>query len=505
LEHLPSLTDERKRKHDDMLKKGLKIPYSFNVSTDINSIIRSYSSLVNGVETDRVISIAGMVTALRVHGKLTFMDVRDITGKIQINFRVDELGEEVYNTVQLFDTGDFIGVNGRVMKTHKGELSVLAHDYTLLAKCLMPLPGPRDELTIEKRYRQRYLDLKLYPEVRQRLVTRGRIITAMRTFLDSRGFTEVETPVLQPVYGGAAAMPFTTHCNALDQDMYLSISPELYLKRFIVGGMEKVYTICKNFRNEDIDVIHNPEFTEMECYQAYADYNGMMELTERMIAHIAEKSLGKTKVDYQGTEIELSPPWTRMTMEESVEKIGKKDVPEDAQRLSKLVETIRSDHAHGRIALKKPKNFAILDTNRGLNRPNIINALFEEFVESKLFQPTFIMDYPVDVSPLTRKHRSKKGWVERFEGFIAGMEIANAYSELNDPFDQRSRFLQQVEERKKGDEEANPMDEDFVISLMYGFPPTGGLGVGLDRLIMVMTDASSIKDVIMFPQMKQLE
>lgn len=480
-------SDERMKKYNEMVRKGLKIPYSFIVSTDINCINDSFSDLEKGAETDRVVSIAGMVTALRVHGKLTFIDVRDLTDKIQVNFRVNELGEDGYEALQLFDTGDFIGVTGHVMRTHKGELSILAHEYTLLAKCLMPLPGPRDELTVEKRYRQRYLDLKLYSETRQRLIIRGKAITAMREFLDSKGFVEVETPTLQAVYGGAAAKPFLTHSNALDQDMFLSISPELYLKRFIVGGMERVYTICKNFRNEDIDVMHNPEFTEMECYQAYTDYNGMMELTEQMTAYICEEVVGKTKISYQGNELEFAPPWQRMTMEEAVQKIAEIDVPNDEHGLRKLVEKHQVEVKHR------------------LNRPNVINALFEKLAQPKIVQPTFILDYAVDVSPLTRKHRSKSGWVERFEGFVAGMEVANAYSELNDPFEQRTRFLEQVEERKKGDEEAHPMDEDFVTALMYGFPPTGGLGVGVDRLIMVLTDSMSIKDVIMFPLMKKVE
>ena len=487
MDNSSGISDERKKKYDEMMEKGMKIPYSFEVSTTIDAITSKFSSLDKGAETDQVVSIAGMINALRVHGKLTFMDIRDITGKIQINFRVNELGENGYGRAQLFDPGDFIGVKGRIMKTHKGELSVLAQEYVLLAKCLMPLPGPRDELTVEKRYRQRYLDLKLYPETKQRLAVRSRIITTMRTFLDSKGFTEVETPVLQPVYGGAAAEPFISHCNALDMDMYLSISPELYLKRFIIGGMEKVYTICKNFRNEDIDVMHNPEFTMMECYKAYTDYNGMMELTEQMLAKIAKEAAGKTKVNYQRKEIDFSPPWTRMTMEESVEKIAGIEVPEDEQNLEKIAEKHK------------------LEVKHKLTKPNIINALFEELVQPQLVQPTFIKDYPVDISPLTREHRNKKGWVERFEGFIYGMEVANAYSELNDPFEQRDRFLQQVEERKKGDEEAHPMDEDFVAALMYGFPPTGGLGIGVDRIIMVLTDSPSIKDVIMFPLMKHAD
>jgi len=487
LERMPDISDERKKKYDEMMKKGLKIPYSFPVSTDSKCIIDSFSDLENGAETNRVVSIAGIVTAIRVHGKLTFMDIRDLTGKIQANFRVNELGEDGYEAAHLFDIGDFIGVKGHIMKTHKGELSVLVHEYTLLAKCLMPLPGPRDELTIEKKYRQRYLNLKLYPETRQRLITRGKTITAMREFLDSKGFIEVEIPVLQPVYGGAAAKPFTTHSNALDQDMYLSISPELYLKRFIVGGMEKVYTICKNFRNEDIDVMHNPEFTMMECYQAYTDYNGMMELTEQMLTYVCEEVLGNTRVTYQGIDLDFSPPWTRMTMEEAVKKLAGIEVPEDERELRNLIEKHQ------------------LEVKHRINRPNVINALFEKLAQPKLVQPTFVMDYAIDVSPLTRKHRSKAGWVERFELFIVGTEFANAYSELNDPFEQRGRFLREVEERKRGDEEAHPMDEDYVTALMYGLPPTGGLGVGVDRVVMVLTDSPSMKDVIMFPLMKQLE
>jgi lysyl-tRNA synthetase class 2 len=486
LNEVSGISGERKKKYNEMIEKGMKIPYSFEVSTTIDAIVKRFSDLDKGVETKQVVSIAGMINALRIHGKLTFMDIRDITGKIQINFKVNELGEDGYNRAQLFDPGDFIGVKGRVMKTHKGELSILAQEYVLLAKCLMPLPGPRDELTVEKRYRQRYLDLKINPETRQRLTSRSKIITAMRDYLDSQGFIEVETPILQPVYGGAAAKPFVSRANALNQNLYLSISPELYLKRFIVGGMEKVYTIARNFRNEDIDIIHNPEFTMMECYQAYTDYNGMMQLTENMFAEIARKVLGRTKVTYQGTEIELSPPWTRMTMEEAVTKIAGIDVPEDASALERLIEKHQ------------------LEVKHRLIRPNVVNAIFEKLVQPKLVQPTFIKDHPVDTSPLTRKHRSRPGWVERFEPFIFGIEMGNAYSELNDPFEQRDRFMQELEERKKGNEEAHPMDEDFVVALMYGFPPTGGLGVGVDRLVMLLTDSPSIKDVIMFPLMKQL-
>jgi lysyl-tRNA synthetase class 2 len=484
---MPSPNDERKKKYDQMMERGMKIPYSFLVSTDIKSINESFGSLPPGEETDRIVSVAGMINATRVHGKLTFIDIRDIASRIQLSFRVNELGEDKYNALQLFDTGDTIGVSGRVIKTRKGELSILVQEYTLLAKCLMALPGPRDELTIEKRYRQRYLDLKLYPEVRERLVTRSRIITAIRDFLDSSGFIEVETPMLQTVYGGATAKPFITHCNALDQNMYLSISPELYLKRFIVGGMERVYTICKNFRNEDIDVTHNPEFTMMECYQSYTDYNGMMALTERLIAYVAESVHGQTKITYQGREIELKPPWPRTAMEDAVKKIAGIEVPEEEPKLRQLVQKYE------------------LEVKHRLVKSNVINALFEKQVEAKLIQPTFIMDYPIDISPLTRIHRTKAGLVERFEGFIAGTEMGNAYSELNDPFDQRNRFLKEVEERRKGDEEAQPMDEDFIVSLMYGFPPCGGLGIGVDRLVMLLTDSASLKDVIMFPLMKKTE
>jgi len=475
---------ERKAKYDALLARGISPPYRFDTTSRIGSVIEAYNNIKPEESTGVNVSVAGTIVAERTHGKLKFLDIEDRDSKIQTYFRIDELGER-YSDLENFDLGDVIGVKGEVVKTKRGELSVLVKDYNLLAKCLLPLPNLREQLNIETKYRQRYLDLKTSKETRETFVKRARAISAMREHLDREGFIEVEIPLLQPVYGGAAAKPFTTHSNALDSELFLSISPELYLKRLIVGGMEKVYTITKNFRNEDIDTTHNPEFTMMECYQAYADLYDMMRLTENVASFMAQKVNGKTKVEYQGQTIDFTPPFKRLSMEEAVKQHTDFDIScYSKEDLEKFVEREQ------------------LEVKGEINYPNVVFSIFDKHVGDKLVQPTFIHDYPVEISPLTRKHRTKPGWVERFELYVNKTEMANAYSELNDPFDQKERFEKQQEMKKQLGDEAHPMDEDFVVALMYGLPPTGGLGIGIDRLNMILTDSPSIKDVILFPQMK---
>jgi lysyl-tRNA synthetase class 2 len=435
----------------------------------------------------KCVSIAGRIMSKRGMGKASFCDVQDRDSKIQLYVRVDGIGAEAYENFKKYDIGDIVGVKGEVFRTHKGEISVKANEITLLSKSLQPLPekwhGLKD---VDLRYRQRYVDLIVNTDVRKTFIARSKIIKAIRTFLDNRGFLEVDTPMLNTIPGGAAARPFITHHNTLDIDLYLRIAPELYLKRLIVGGLEKVYEMGRMFRNEGMSVKHNPEFTLMEVYEAYNDYKGMMELTENLFSYVAKEVLGTTVIAYQGQEIDLTPPWNRMTMTEAVLKYSGIDFSK-----------IESDEEARRIA--KEKRVHVEDT---LTKGEVLNLMFEEYVEEHLVQPTFIMDYPVEVSPLTKRKPDEPSLTERFELFITGREMANAYSELNDPIDQRERFINQVKKREAGDEEANMMDEDFVLSLEYGMPPTGGLGVGIDRLVMLLTDSYSIRDVLLFPTMK---
>jgi lysyl-tRNA synthetase class 2 len=436
------------------------------------------------------VSIAGRLMSKRGMGKAGFCDVQDRDGKVQIYVRIDEIGEESYEEFKKFDIGDIVGVKGEVFKTHKGEISIKVKEISLLAKSLQPLPekwhGLKD---MDLRYRQRYVDLIVNPEVRNTFIVRSNIIKAIRKFLDERGFLEVDTPLLNTIPGGAAAKPFITHHNTLDIDLFLRIAPELYLKRLIVGGLEKVYEMGRMFRNEGMSIKHNPEFTLMEVYEAYNDYKGMMELTENLISTVAKEVLGTTKISYQGQEIDLTPPWNKMTMTEAVKKYTGIDFDE-----------VSSDEEAVKIA--KEKKIHIKD---GLTKGEILNLMFEEFVEENLIQPTFILDYPVEVSPLTKRKPDRPELTERFELFITSREMANAYSELNDPIDQRGRFMNQMKKREAGDEEANMIDEDFLNSLEYGMPPTGGLGIGVDRLIMLLTDSYSIRDVLLFPTMKPRE
>lgn len=436
------------------------------------------------------VTVAGRLMSKRVHGKAGFSDVHDRYGKIQLYIRIDDVGEERLKEYKAFDIGDILTVTGRVFKTQTGEISLHIKDFQLICKALKPLPekwhGLKDP---DLRYRQRYVDLIMNQDVRDTFLKRTKIIKSIREFLDNKDFLEVETPVLSSIAGGAAARPFTTHHNALDIDMFLRIATELYLKRLIVGGFEKVYEIGKDFRNEGIDVRHNPEFTMIELYEAFADYNDMMEITENMIAYVCEKVLGTTKVVYQETEIDFTPPWNRISMVDVVKEYSGVDY-----------NTIKDDVEARAIASEK--HLKLKKELSDCSKADILNALFEAFCEDKLIQPTFVFDYPVEISPLTKKKRGNPDFTERFEGFIFGRELCNAYSELNDPIVQKARFLQQIKEKELGDDEAYMMDDDFINSLEIGMPPTGGLGIGVDRLVMFLTNSSSIRDVILFPTMK---
>ena len=441
-------------------------------------------------EAETEVKLAGRVMAIRGHGKTCFMDMQDKDGRIQVYVRKDVLGEENYALIKMMDIGDTVGVTGTVFRTHMGEVSIKASALEMLSKSLRPLPekwhGLKD---VETRYRQRYVDLIVNPDVRDTFVKRSQIIRSVRNVLDSHGFLEVETPILNTIAGGAAARPFISYHNALDMQVYMRIAPELYLKRLIVGGMDRVYELGRVFRNEGIDNRHNPEFTSVEIYQAFADYRDMMDLTEEVVVKTAEEVLGTTKIVYEGTEIELASPWKRISMIDAVKEYAGKDF------------TNVTDLEEAR-AMAKEINVEV-EATWGIGK--IINACFEEYVEDKLIQPTFITGHPKEISPLAKSNPENPEITDRFEAFIYGREICNGFTELNDPIDQRERFMKQVEERANGDEEANMMDEDFVTALEYGLPPTGGLGIGIDRLVMFLTNSSTIRDVLFFPTMKPLK
>lgn len=439
---------------------------------------------------DATVVVAGRIMTKRAHGKASFAHLQDLTGQIQIYVRLDDVGERVYDLFGRLDIGDIIGVRGKVFRTRMGEVTVSTGELTLLSKSLRPLPekwhGLKD---VELRYRQRYVDLIVNPEVKNNFILRSKAIKSIRDFLDGEGFLEVETPTLHTIAGGAAARPFITHHNTLDLDMYLRIALELHLKRLLVGGLEKVYEIGRVFRNEGISTKHNPEFTMLELYQSYADYQDMMELTENLVSHAARETLGTTVIEYQGQTIDLTPPWSRLTMIEAVNKY-----------LGLDFSGIQTDQE----ALAVARKYG-LKAEGEFNRGRILSELFEEHVEQHLMQPHFILDYPIEISPLAKKQKDDPAFTYRFEAFIACRELANAFSELNDPIDQRERFWEQVAQRAAGDEEAHPMDEDFLRALEYGMPPAGGLGIGIDRLIMILTDSASIRDVILFPTMRPRE
>ena len=438
------------------------------------------------------VTVAGRIMSKRGQGKVVFSDIHDRDGKIQLFIKIDEVGEEALKQYKTNDLGDWVTCTGEVFKTKTGEISVKAKTLELICKSLKPLPekwhGLKDP---DLRYRQREVDIITNPEVKTTFMKRSQIIKGIREFLDNRGFLEVETPMLATIAGGASARPFITHHNTLDLDMYLRIAPELYLKRCIVAGFERVYELGRTFRNEGMSVRHNPEFTMIELYQAFADYNDMMELTENMVAEVCKKVNGTTKVTYQGTEIDFMPPWRRITMVDAVKEYAGVDFKE-----------IKSNEEAQAIAKEKHLEFPKpLNT---VTKGEVLNALYEEFCEQHMIQPTFIIDYPVEISPLTKKKRGNEMFTERFEGFVFGRELCNAYSELNDPIVQRERFAQQEKERELGDDEAYMIDEEFMGALETGMPPTGGLGIGIDRLIMFLTDSASIRDVILFPTMKPL-
>ena len=450
--------------------------------------IRDKFDELEGEEDGPKVRLAGRLMAKRGHGKASFAELMDMSGRMQIYFKYDVLGEEKYSQFRLLDIGDIIGIEGRVFKTQRGEITVIVLDFELLSKSLRPLPekfhGLKD---VEMRYRQRYLDLIMNPEVMDTFVKRTNIIRAIRRYLDERDFLEVETPVLSTIAGGAAARPFITHHNAHDMDMYLRIATELSLKRLVVGGMERVYELGRVFRNEGIDVRHNPEFTSIEIYQAYADYRDLMDITEGIVRESAKAVLGTDKITYQGVEIDLANV-RRISMNDAVkEATGKdflaaKDVAEARAMADEIGVPYEARHGIG----------------------GILNAAFEEKVEASLMQPTFITGHPTEISPLAKRNPENPMITDRFEFFIYGRELANGFTELNDPIDQRERFVEQMKQREAGDDEAHMMDEDFVTALEYGLPPTGGLGIGVDRLVMLLTDSPSIRDVLLFPTMKVL-
>ena len=438
----------------------------------------------------KVVKIAGRIMSKRLQGKAGFIDIQDQEGRIQCYVRKDRIGEEEYDLFKTYDIGDIIGLEGEVFKTKKEEISVKANAVVLLSKSLQVLPekyhGLKDQ---DIRYRQRYVDLIVNPEVKDAFLTRTKALKALRSFLDERGFLEVETPILNTIAGGANARPFVTHHNTLDIPMYLRIANELYLKRLIVGGFDKVYEMGRMFRNEGMSIKHNPEYTAMELYQAYADYEDMMKITEELISHMAEVATGSTVVNYQGTEIDFKPPWRRMTMIECVKEYTGVDF-----------DTIETDEEALAIAREKG-----IEITPGMRRGEVINAFFEEFGEDKLIQPTFITHHPVEVSPLAKRNAEDPRKTDRFEAFANKWELANAFSELNDPIDQKGRFMDQLRKKELGDDEACDMDEDFINALEVGLPPTGGLGIGIDRVLMLLTNSASIRDVILFPTMKPID
>lgn len=484
MEGLPEYLAHRREKLKKLKEKGLDpYPYKFEKTHSTEEILNNFEKLE---KEQKEVKIAGRIISLRGHGKSVFFHIQDGYGKIQIYLKSDEVGKEKFEEFDLFDIGDFIGVVGIVFVTKKGEKSIRASDFVMLSKSLRPLPekwhGLQDK---ELRYRQRYLDLIVNPEVKKTFLLRTKIIQAMRKFLDDRGFIEVETPILQPIYGGASARPFKTYHNTLERDLYLRIADELYLKRLLIGGFEKVYEVCKDFRNEGMDKNHNPEFSMLELYQAYADYNDIMKLEEELMKFIAQKVSGKLSFTYQGDEINLDAEWRRIPILESIKEYAKVDLEKKDEK------EIRE--------ITKDLNLSI---DEKANKWKLVDTIFGNLVQPYLVQPTFITDYPTQMSPLAKKHRKKEGLTERFELFIGGLELGNAFSELNDPLDQRERFSQQMELRDLGDEEAQVTDEDFLRALEHGMPPTGGLGIGIDRVVMLFTDSSSIRDVIFFPQMR---
>jgi len=488
---VPETSDQREQRLEKLtaLRAAGVEPYParFSCTHSVAQALHVFTSSEGSAESP-VVRTAGRIMSIRVMGKASFAHIMDGSGRIQIYLRQDEVGEQAYEFfLKMFDLGDFIGVEGPLFRTRTGEITIRVQSFQMLAKALRPLPEKWHGLTdVELRYRQRYLDLLANERVRRTFITRTRIVSAIRRFLDERGFLEVETPILQPIYGGAAARPFVTHHNALDCDFYLRISDELYLKRLIIGGLERVYEIGRDFRNEGISTKHNPEFTQIEVYQAYADYHEMMRLTEELWSTVAREVLGTTTITYQGHEINLTPPWRRWPMREAIQEATGIDIAVHTD-----LESLRRQIKERRLELDVKPTWG-----------KQIEELFKEYVEPNLIQPTFILDYPLDISPLAKKKPDAPGLVERFEFFIGGLECGNAFSELNDPLEQRERFEMQWQQLQEGDAEAHPMDEDWIRAMEYGMPPTGGLGFGIDRMTMLFTDNPSIREVILFPALK---
>lgn len=481
------LRAEKKKKLHTLREKGIDpFPHQFKPTAECRCLTEKYNHFEAGQkDLTAIFTVAGRLMTKRDMGKASFFNLQDQTGQIQVYIKLQELTEKDRTAFELIDIGDWVGVSGFVFKTQKGELSVHAQSFSVLCKTLEPLPEKYHGLTdVEVKYRHRHLDLIMNPQTRRVFEVRSQVIKEIRRFLDDRGFLEVETPVLQPLYGGAAAHPFSTHHRALDMKLFLKISPELYLKRLIVGGFHKVYEIGKNFRNEGIDRSHNPEFTMLEYYQAYTDYQDQMKQFEELVASVCQKIRGTTKIEYQGREINLTPPWRRLTVLDGIREYGHFDPAtlSDADLHQRLLQLGSESKSLGR-------------------RGDMIMEAFELTVEKHLWEPTFVLDFPLEVSPLTKKHRNTPDLVERFEPMIAGMELGNAYTELNDPEDQFERLKEQ-EALRLVDEEAQPMDLDFVHAIDVGMPPTGGVGLGVERLVMILTDQASIRDIIFFPTMK---
>lgn len=478
---------EKKRKLQNLRELNINpYPYKYERTAEAGKLKQDFSEIETGEKlTDKVFKVAGRVMTKRPMGKAAFFTIQDQTDKLQIYLRKEEVGEEGTNVFKNMDIGDIVGIEGYVFKTQKGEVSIHTQKIEMLCKTIEPLPEKFHGLTdIELKYRYRHLDLIMDPESRKVFEKRAMILREVRNYLDDRGFLEVETPMLQKIYGGAAAKPFETHHNALDMKLYMKISPETYLKRLVVGGLEKVYDMNRNFRNEGIDRTHNPEFTMIEWYEAYTDYKDQMEKVETLMAHLAEKVTGSTTVMYQEKEIDFSTPWRRLSMYDAIKEYGQMDV-----------EAMSDDEIYS--ACKKNGS----DMDKPARRGEMISELFELVAEEHLWNPTFITDYPVEISPLTKMHREKENLVERFELFIGGMELANSYSELNDPIDQYERLKDQ-EEQRVVNEEAQPMDEDFMHAIDVGLPPTGGVGLGIERVVMLLTDRPSIRDIILFPTLR---
>jgi len=480
----PAVLAERRAKLERLREQGIEpFPHEFDGRVEIAEVRAAHEGLEAGEEIDVSYRVAGRITARRDMGRSAFIDLVDRSGKIQLQSRTNELGDR-HDLLVGLDLGDIIGVEGTVFRSRRGELSLRITDWVLLAKSLRPPPDKFHGLEdVEVRYRHRELDLIANEEVRERFIARAKAISAIRRWLDDRGFIEVETPVLQPIYGGALARPFITHHNALDRDFYLRIATELYLKRCIVGGLERVYELGKDFRNEGISFKHNPEFTMLEWYEAYADYEDAAKRLEELVAHVAQQVLGTTVVERDGHKIDLAPPWRRVTLRDAIREETGVDIMEHPTR-EQLAEAMGVEP----------------DPQEGWGK--LVDGLLSKAVEPKLIEPTFVMDYPVEMSPFAKRHRTEEGLVERWEAYVGGFEIANAFSELNDPDEQRRRFEQQAEEIARGDDEAQPMDLNYIQALEAGMPPTGGVGLGIDRLVMLLTGTHSLREVVLFPAMR---